>query len=159
MSSSPAPPTPPAPARPLPPRKLDPLAALLSVPLELLGRIFAPVIWLLQSSAGVVARLFGVDPAPAGVVSYTREDILHSVAAAEDVGAIEQAEEERDRAVGSRDLSLLATLAGPAAEERWEAMTVHQRRAVLEALHLRVVIDRAGKGPTFRPETVRFIWG
>jgi putative hemolysin len=74
--------------------RADPLAAALSVPLELLGRVFAPVIWLLQTSAGTVARLFGVDPAPAGVVSYTREDILHSVAAAEDVGAIEQAEEE-----------------------------------------------------------------
>src|SRR4051812_15051167 len=39
MSSSPAPPTPPAPARPLPPRKLDPLAALLSYLLPGLGQV------------------------------------------------------------------------------------------------------------------------
>jgi putative hemolysin len=74
--------------------RADPLAAALSVPLELLGRAFAPVVWVLQRSAAAIAGLFGVEPAPAGVVAYTREDILHSVAAAEDVGAIEQAEEE-----------------------------------------------------------------
>jgi putative hemolysin len=74
--------------------RADPLAAILSVPIELLGRVFWPVTWVLQRSAGAIARVFGVDPTPAGVVSYTREDILHSVAAAEDFGAIEQAEEE-----------------------------------------------------------------
>jgi putative hemolysin len=35
-----------------------------------------------------------VRPAPAGMIAYTREDIRHSVAAAEDVGELEQAEEE-----------------------------------------------------------------
>ena len=74
--------------------RADQLAVVLAAPLELLGRVFAPVVWVLQRSAAAIARLFGVDPAPAGVVSYTREDILHSVAAAEDFGAIEQAEEE-----------------------------------------------------------------
>jgi putative hemolysin len=39
-------------------------------------------------------KLIGVKPAPAGMITYTREDILQSVAAAEDVGEIEQAEEE-----------------------------------------------------------------
>jgi putative hemolysin len=74
--------------------RADVLAVVLAAPLELLGRVFSPVVWVLQTSAAAIARLFGVDPAPAGVVSYTREDILHSVAAAEDFGAIEQAEEE-----------------------------------------------------------------
>ena len=74
--------------------RADQLAVVLAAPLELLGRVFAPVVWVLQRSAAALARLFGVDPAPAGIVSYTREDILHSVAAAEDFGAIEQAEEE-----------------------------------------------------------------
>jgi len=35
-----------------------------------------------------------VKPAPAGMIAYTREDIRHSVAAAEDVGEFHQAEEE-----------------------------------------------------------------
>ena len=39
-------------------------------------------------------RLLRVKPAPAGMIAYTREDIRHSVAAAEDVGELEEAEEE-----------------------------------------------------------------
>ena len=74
--------------------RADPLAAVFSVPLQVLGRVFRPVVWVLQVSAGFLSRLFGVEPAAAGIVTYTREDILHSVAAAEDFGAIEQAEEE-----------------------------------------------------------------
>ena len=35
-----------------------------------------------------------VNPAPAGMIAYTREDIRHSVAAAEDVGELQEAEEE-----------------------------------------------------------------
>lgn len=72
---------------------------------------------------------------------------------------IAEAEQERDRHTGSRDLGMLTTLAGPEARERWERMTVAQRRAVLEALHVRVVIDKVGRrGPGFDPESVRFIW-
>jgi len=74
--------------------RADPLAAVFSLPLQVLGRVLRPVVWVLQLSAGFLSRLFGVEPAAAGIVTYTREDILHSVAAAEDFGAIEQAEEE-----------------------------------------------------------------
>jgi putative hemolysin len=42
----------------------------------------------------VILRLLRVKPAPAGMIAYTREDIRHSVAAAEDVGELEEAEEE-----------------------------------------------------------------
>jgi putative hemolysin len=48
----------------------------------------------LQKSANVVLRLMRVKPAPAGMIAYTREDIRHSVAAAEDVGELQEAEEE-----------------------------------------------------------------
>jgi putative hemolysin len=67
---------------------------VLAVPLSWFSTVFAPVIWLLQISAEAVTRPFGFRPTPAGIVTYTREDILHSVAAAEDVGEIEEAEEE-----------------------------------------------------------------
>ena len=49
---------------------------------------------MLRLSARALTRPFGFEPAPAGIVTYTREDILHSVRAAEDVGEIEEAEEE-----------------------------------------------------------------
>ena len=50
--------------------------------------------WVLQKSANVVLRVLRVKPAPAGMIAYTREDIRHSVAAAEDVGELHEAEEE-----------------------------------------------------------------
>ena len=75
-------------------QKAEPIAVVLAVPLDVLGRIAHPVVWLLQVSANAVLRLFGITPAPAGTVLYTREDIRHSVAAAEDVGELHRAEEE-----------------------------------------------------------------
>ena len=72
-------------------QKAEALALVLARPLDLLGKVAHPVVWVLQASANAVARLFGVEPAPAGHVLTTREDIRHSLAAAEDV---EQAEEE-----------------------------------------------------------------
>src|SRR5262245_45027864 len=75
-------------------QKAERLAILLAVPLDFLGRVAHPVVWLLQVSANAVLRVLRVTPAPAGMIAYTREDIRHSVAAAEDVGELESAEEE-----------------------------------------------------------------
>ena len=70
------------------------LAMVLSIPLDWLARITHPVVWVLQGSANLVLRVLRVKPAPAGMIAYTREDIRHSVAAAEDVGELHEAEEE-----------------------------------------------------------------
>jgi putative hemolysin len=67
------------------------LALALAIPLDWLGRIAYPVVWVLQRSADAVARLFGVQPAPAGIFVHTEEDIRQIVSEAED---IEEAEEE-----------------------------------------------------------------
>jgi putative hemolysin len=75
-------------------QKAEALAVVLAVPLDFLGRIAHPIVWLLQVSANLVLRTLRVKPAPAGMIAYTREDIRHSVAAAEDVGELEEAEEE-----------------------------------------------------------------
>jgi putative hemolysin len=75
-------------------QKAEALAVVLAVPLDFLGRLAHPIVWLLQVSANAVLRLLRVKPAPAGMIAYTREDIRHSVAAAEDVGELEEAEEE-----------------------------------------------------------------
>lgn len=72
---------------------------------------------------------------------------------------IAAAEAERAKHAGSRDLEALAALAGPGAAERWDAMSVVQRRAVLQALDVMVVIDKVKRrGPGFDPECVRFVW-
>ena len=75
-------------------QKAEPIAIVLAIPLDWLARIAYPLVWLLQKSANGVLRVLRVKPAPAGMIAYTREDIRHSVAAAEDVGELEQAEEE-----------------------------------------------------------------
>jgi putative hemolysin len=75
-------------------QKADRLAMSLALPLDWLAKIAHPMVWVLDKSANAVLRLLRVKPAPAGMIAYTREDIRHSVAAAEDVGELEQAEEE-----------------------------------------------------------------
>jgi putative hemolysin len=70
------------------------LAVVLSIPLDWIARVTHPIVWVLQVSANGVLRLLRVKPAPAGMIAYTREDIRHSVAAAEDVGELHEAEEE-----------------------------------------------------------------
>jgi putative hemolysin len=75
-------------------QKSETLAMALAIPLDLLTRVAGPLVWLLEVSANAVTRVFGIQPAPAGVHGYTREDILHTVAEAEDTGVIEEAEEE-----------------------------------------------------------------
>jgi putative hemolysin len=75
-------------------QRAEVLASALAVPLDLLARIAYPIVWALQVSANLVLRVLRVRPAPAGMIAYTREDIRYSVAAAEDVGELEQAEEE-----------------------------------------------------------------
>ena len=75
-------------------QKAETLAVVLAIPLDWLARITYPLVWLLQKSANGLLRVVRVKPAPAGMIAYTREDIRHSVAAAEDVGELEEAEEE-----------------------------------------------------------------
>ena len=75
-------------------QRAEALAGVLAVPLDFLGRVAHPIVWLLQVSANAVLRLLRVNPAPAGMIAYTSEDIRLSVAAAEDHGELEQAEEE-----------------------------------------------------------------
>ena len=75
-------------------QRAEALAGVLAVPLDFLGRVAHPIVWVLQVSANTVLRLLRVNPAPAGMIAYTREDIRLSVAAAEDHGELEQAEEE-----------------------------------------------------------------
>lgn len=75
-------------------QKAEPLAVALALPLDWLARIAHPLVWALQISANALLRLLRVKPAPAGMIAYTREDIRHSVAAAEDVGELQEAEEE-----------------------------------------------------------------
>ena len=72
-------------------QRAERLALWLALPLDWLGRITYPLVWVLQRSANGIARLFGVRPAPAGMTMHTEEDIRLIVA---QTAEIEQAEEE-----------------------------------------------------------------
>jgi magnesium and cobalt exporter, CNNM family len=69
-------------------------ALWVALPIEAVYVATYPLVWFLQESANAFTRMFGIQPAPAGVVAHTEEDIRHIVAAAEDTGVIEEAEEE-----------------------------------------------------------------
>lgn len=72
---------------------------------------------------------------------------------------ITDAERRRDESVVSLDLDALRPLAGPSAREYWDdGMTVSQRRAALELLRLRVIINRTRPGPGFDPDSIQLEW-
>jgi len=75
-------------------QRSESLAVALATPISWLARILLPVVWVLDKSAAAVSRLLKIPPARAGVTVHTEEDIRHIVAEAEDLGAIETAEEE-----------------------------------------------------------------
>lgn len=68
------------------------------------------------------------------------------------------ADRERVAHLAAVDPDVLAELAGPRSAAAWEAATVAQRHALLEALGVRVSIMPTRRGPVFRPEDVRIEW-
>ncbi len=74
--------------------KNEQTALWVALPVEAVYVVTYPIVWFLQASANAFTRLFGIQPAPAGVVAHTEEDIRMIVAQAEDTGVIKEAEEE-----------------------------------------------------------------
>ena len=75
-------------------QKSEAMAVALAIPLSWLGWFLHPIVWVLQQSADAVGRLFGIQPAPAGIIAHTAEDIRLIVAQAESTGEIEEDERE-----------------------------------------------------------------
>jgi putative hemolysin len=75
-------------------QKNETTALWVALPVEAFYIATYPLVWFLQESSNAFTRLFGISPAPAGVVAHSEEDIRMIVAAAEDTGVIEEAEEE-----------------------------------------------------------------
>lgn len=71
-------------------QRAERLAVWLAVPLDWLGRVTYPLVWVLQRSASGIARLFGVKPAPAGMTMHTEEDIRLIVAQTDEIHAAEE---------------------------------------------------------------------
>jgi putative hemolysin len=71
-------------------QRAEALARFLAVPLDWLGRITHPLVWVLQKSAHAITRLFGVGPAPVGLTMHTEEDIRLIVAQTEEIPKAEE---------------------------------------------------------------------
>jgi len=69
-------------------------ALWVALPIEAVFVASYPLVWVLQESANLFTRLFGIQPAPAGVIAHTEEEIRMIVAQAEETGEIEHEERE-----------------------------------------------------------------
>jgi putative hemolysin len=74
--------------------KNEETALWVSLPVEAVYVISYPLVWVLQASANAVTKLVGIEPAPAGIVAHTEEDIRLIVAQAGESGVVEQTEQE-----------------------------------------------------------------
>jgi CBS domain containing-hemolysin-like protein len=74
--------------------KNEQTALWVALPVEAVYVICYPLVWFLQASANAFTKLFGIEPAPAGVVAHTEEDIRLIVAQAGESGVVERAEQE-----------------------------------------------------------------
>jgi putative hemolysin len=74
--------------------KNESTALWVALPVEGFFLATYPLVWFLQESSNLFTRLFGIQPAPAGVVAHTEEDIRMIVAQAGQSGVVEEAEQE-----------------------------------------------------------------
>jgi putative hemolysin len=74
--------------------KNESTALWVAVPIEAVYVVAYPLVWFLQESANLFTRLFGIEPAPAGLVVYKEDEIRQIVDQAEEAGEIEEREEE-----------------------------------------------------------------
>jgi putative hemolysin len=74
--------------------KNETTALWVALPVEGFFLATYPLVWFLQESSNMFTRLFGIQPAPAGVVAHTEEDIRMIVAQAGESGVVEEAEQE-----------------------------------------------------------------
>jgi putative hemolysin len=74
--------------------KNESTALWVALPVEAVYVASRPLVWFLQESSNAFTRLFGIEPAPAGIVAHSEEDIRMIVAQAGQSGVVEEAEQE-----------------------------------------------------------------
>jgi putative hemolysin len=74
--------------------RAETLAALVAPPIELISRVLGPVVWVLERSAEVVLRPFGVREVVAGAGVRSADELRALVDEAEGAGVIPRAQEE-----------------------------------------------------------------
>ncbi len=74
--------------------KNETTALWVALPIEAVYVVTYPLVWFFQASANAMTRIFGIQPAPAGVIAHTEQDIRMIVAQAGETGEIEEEERE-----------------------------------------------------------------
>ncbi|MGH2921472.1 MAG: hemolysin family protein, partial [Gaiellaceae bacterium] len=74
--------------------KNESTALWVALPVEAVFVATYPVVWFLQESSNLFTRLFGIQPAAAGVVAHSEEEIRMIVAQAGVSGVVEEVEQE-----------------------------------------------------------------
>jgi putative hemolysin len=74
--------------------KNEETALWVALPIEGVYIVSYPVVWFFQASANAMTRLVGIEPAPAGIIAHSEEEIRMIVAQAEVTGEIEEDERE-----------------------------------------------------------------
>ena len=74
-------------------KKSESLALKMAAMINLISRLFAPIVWLLTASTNAMLRLFGVDP-NAEEEAASEEDIIMMVDASAEKGEIDEEEQE-----------------------------------------------------------------
>ena len=69
-------------------------ALWVALPIEGVYIVSYPVVWFFQASANAMTKLVGIEPAPAGIIAHSEEEIRMIVAHAEETGEIEEDERE-----------------------------------------------------------------
>jgi putative hemolysin len=82
----------------------EPIAVVVARPIDILARLFAPAVWLLQASARLVLRPLGVPAVTSGEQPVSREELRAVLQEAEQHGAL--AADEEDMLTGVIDLRL-----------------------------------------------------
>jgi putative hemolysin len=72
----------------------EPIATALALPMGILQTVAKPIVWVLNVSANGVMRVLGFNPAVAGELTHTEEELRRLLAGAEEAGVIHAAEEE-----------------------------------------------------------------
>ncbi len=106
------------------------LAILVARPIEMIGVALRPVVWLLQQSARVALRPFGIRAVVAGETIQTPDELRAIVDEAESLGVIPRAQEELIYNVFDFASREAADVMVPTAEVAWIDATVSASEAL-----------------------------
>jgi len=153
--------------------RAEAIARVIAGPVDLIGRVLTPIVWLLEGSARLVLKLFRIDRVVAGQSVQTAGDLRELVDEAEQSGVIPRAQEEllhnvfdfatleaADAMIPGHEIIWLEADASPAEALETVIESVHTRfpvgdgtiDRVVGVIHAREIAaaSRSGKPSTIR---------